>query len=71
MGSQRSLQSSFLFVMNGCVAAWRSDDRLVSQRWANCIQLYIHFVSLFFCIFDELSSAPVIARNLPDWSANG
>jgi hypothetical protein len=31
-------------------------EGLASQRWSDCIQLYIHFVSLNFRIFHRLSS---------------
>ncbi|PWE46121.1 hypothetical protein C9I50_00095 [Pseudomonas prosekii] len=57
--------------MKGWCGGRRIDDRLASQRWADCIQLYIDFVSLNFCIFHWLSSKRDTARNLPEWSANG
>ncbi|MCH4878529.1 hypothetical protein EQV97_14175 [Pseudomonas sp. TMW22090] len=53
------------------MAAWRWNHRLASQRLDDCIQLYIHIVSLNFRIFHSLSSCSGSARNLPDWSANG
>jgi hypothetical protein len=42
------------------------DDRLASQRWADCIQLYIHFVSLIFRIFHQRSSSPAIYATLQE-----
>ncbi|PYC12261.1 hypothetical protein DMX02_29185 [Pseudomonas jessenii] len=62
MGSQRSLQSSFLFVDR---FVWRP-DRLASQRWADCIQLYSQFVSLNFRIFHRLSSFAAIGVSLQE-----
>ncbi|POA31684.1 hypothetical protein C1891_24365 [Pseudomonas sp. GW456-12-1-14-TSB6] len=55
MGSQRSLQSSFLFVDRLC-GALKMGWQLASQRWADCIQLYSQFVSLNFRIFHRPSS---------------
>jgi len=56
---------------NGGVAGPGGKDRLASQRWADCIQLFIRFVSPIFCIFHRLCSCLGTARNLPGWSANG
>ena len=39
---------------------------MASQRWADCIQLYIHFVSLNFRIFHRLSSFDANGVNLQE-----
>jgi hypothetical protein len=44
---------------------WRP-GRLASQRWADCIQLYLHFVSLNFRIFHRLSSFAVNGSSLQE-----
>ncbi|PYC01683.1 hypothetical protein DMX04_12840 [Pseudomonas koreensis] len=62
MGSQRSLQSSFLYVDR---LVWRP-GRLASQRLADCIQLYLHFVSPNFRIFHRLSSFAVNGSGLQE-----
>ncbi|QBZ91166.1 hypothetical protein EPZ47_21485 [Pseudomonas viciae] len=46
------------------------DHRLASRRWADCIQLYVWFVSLIFCIFHRCPGFVYTARNLPSWSIN-
>jgi hypothetical protein len=45
--------------------------RLASQRWADCIQLYIHFVSLNFRIFNRLSSFTAIGVSLQEICLTG
>ncbi|CAI8942704.1 conserved hypothetical protein [Pseudomonas sp. IT-P74] len=47
------------------------DGRLASQRWADCIQLYIHFVSLIFRIFHRLSSFTAIGGSLQEICLTG
>ncbi|MPQ65850.1 hypothetical protein GC387_04260 [Pseudomonas sp. MWU12-2323] len=50
-------------------------NRVASRRWNDCIQLYNHFVSPYFCISFRLMTAGFTsgntARNLPDRSASG
>ncbi|ALQ05077.1 hypothetical protein F7R20_19745 [Pseudomonas brassicacearum subsp. brassicacearum] len=47
------------------------DHGLASRRWSDCIQLYVRFVSLIFCIFHRSPRFVYTARNLPIWSING